>query len=141
MDGKSDYEDDDEFETRQIVLVDRNGDQRTIKIYTPSGVITNRVVKDALTKAGARDEYVNGNYGKYVFRYVPFTEWDPTAFAAWPSFQYLEKHGGSLQASLLNSIGYVMVFKEFHPKDDIASALQLFKGDVAAAAEYLKGQQ
>jgi hypothetical protein len=141
MDGKSDYED-DEFEARPIVLVDYNGDQRTKIIRTPNRLIENRVVKDALTEAGARDEYVDGKYGKYVFRYEPFQEWYRNPFAAQHrDFDYLKKNGARLQVSLLDSNGNEMSFKQFHPKDDIASALRLFKGDVAAAAEYLKGQQ
>jgi hypothetical protein len=128
----------------EIDLFDSGGEryQKKIKIPAPRRFKTQDELEEALTAAGVPDQYFDGDFGTYKFRYVPSGTWHSSfrdardaaancVFATPPN----------LQVALFHDDVSMLQFQWDDPKDDIASALQLFKGDVAAAAEYLKGRQ
>jgi len=102
-------------------------------------------IEAVLDSLGVRNEYTDGQYGRYVFNIDPDVEWHTNyrraKEAGIRARELSDEWAGGITISLIDSNDRLLRFKETIGKDDIVSALRLFRGDVAAAAEYLKGRQ
>lgn len=100
----------------------------------------------ALDIVGVRSEFIDGQNGRYVFNFEPDFEWHTDYSVAVSEGKIARMFSDpvevrGIRVSLIDSNGRLLLFKDTVGKDDIASALRFFRGDVAAAAKYLKGRQ